>query len=247
MDGEPPAQPGEHEGRASPEALREGIRAGIVGALNEEERRTSTLVRRLAAAGAAGIAASVALTLVFAGKTDHAMHLAICGAVWAGLLVECFAFALLRVRTPRIPLGQAAALGLVGLGLASIVALLCPDPHVWNWWNSTRLGVGMRSMGGDLGSALCFGLCSALFLGFGATLVVAWRGGRLGGPTPSAMVLTLLLVPAVILQASDSSVAVMALWGAGIAAGAQLGVGGGLVLASALRRGSQGLWRSQSH
>ena len=236
MDGEPPARPREREGQASPEALREGVRAGIVGALNEEERRTSTLVRRLAAAGAAGIAASVALTLVFAGKTDHAMHLAVCGAVWAGLLVECFAFALLRLRTPRIPLGQAAVLGLVGLGLASIVALLCPDPHTWHWWNSTTLGAATRSMGGDLGSALCFGLCSALFLGFGATLVAAWRGGPLGGVVPSAMILTLLLSPAVILQASDSSVAVMALWGAGTAVGAHLGVGGGLALASALRR-----------
>lgn len=236
MDGEPPAQPREREGQVSPEALREGVRAGIVGALREEERRTSTLVRRLAAAGAAGIAASVALTLLFAGRTDHAMHLAVCGAVWAGLLVECFAFALLRIRTPRIPLGQAAALGLVGLGLASIVALLCPDPHTWHWWNSTTLGAATRSMGGDLGSALCFGLCSALFLGFGATLVVAWRGGRLGRAAPSALVLTLLLSPAVILQASDASIAVVTLWGAGTAVGAHLGVGGGLVLASALRR-----------
>ena len=238
MDGEPPAQRREHEGQAAPEALREGIRAGIVAALNEEERRTSTLVRRLAAAGAAGIAASVALTLVFAGRTDHPMHLAVCGAVWAGLLVECFAFALLRIRTPRIPLGQAAALGLVGLGLATIVALFCPDPHTWRWWNSTTLGAATLTMGGDLGSALCFGLCSALFLGFGATLVVASRGGRLGRAAPSAMVLTLLLAPVVILQASDSSVAVMALWGAGTAVGAHVGVGGGLVLASALRRAS---------
>jgi len=236
MNGEPPAQPREPNWPPSPEALREGVRAGIVGALNEEERRASALVRRLAAAGAAGIAASVALTLLFAGRTDHATHLAICGAVWAGLLVECFAFALLRVRTPRIPLGQAAALGLVGLGLASIVALFCPDPHTWHWWNSTTLGSVTLTMGGDLGSALCFGLCSALFLGFGATLVVTWRGGRLGRPGPSAMVLTLLLTPAVILQASDASLAVMALWGAGTAVGAHLGFGAGLLLASALRR-----------
>ena len=236
MNDELPAQPGEQGESASPAALREGVRAGIVGALEEEERRTSTLVRSLAAAGGGGISASVALTLVFAGRTDHAMHLAICGAVWAGLLVECFAFALLRVRTPRIPLGQAAALGLVGLGLASLVALSCPGPHTWHWWNSTLLGAATRSLGGDLGSALCFGLCSSVFLGFGATLVVFWRGGHSGGATPSAMVLTLLLVPAVILQASDASIAVMSLWGVGTLVGAYLGVGGGLMVASALRR-----------
>jgi hypothetical protein len=198
---------------------------------------SSALVRRLTAAGAAGIAASVALTVLFAGaRSDHALHLAVCGAVWAGLLVECFAFALLRIRTPRIQIGQAAALGLVGLALATLVALLCPDPHVWGWWSSTSAGAATRSLGGDLGSALCFGLCSALFLGLGATLVVAWRGGRLERPAAPATALALLLGPAVILESADASGAVVGLWAGGTAAGAYLGVWSGIALAAVLRR-----------
>jgi hypothetical protein len=229
------AVPSEPEEPTSPEALREGVRSGIVGALSEERERTAVLVRGLAVAGAAGVAGAVALTLLFAGEADHALHLAVCGAVWAGLLVECFAFALLRIRMRRLPLGQVAALGLVGLGLALCFVLLCPDPHVWRWWDSTAIGAVTRSLGGDLSSALSFGLCSALFLGLGATLVVVARGARIERAGPSALALTLLLAPAVILQTADASAWFMAAWGVGTASGAYLGVAAGLALAVHLK------------
>jgi len=227
---------GGEEETAPPRAVREGIRNGILAALEREDRRSGGwAARRLAAAGAAGVAAAVALTVLFSGGTadpEHRWHLALCGAAWAGLLVESFAFVLLRIRTPRLPLGQAAALGLVGLALAALIGFFCPEPHYLGWWRSTALGGLTWAAAGPNASALCFGFCSSLLVGFGASLVLALRGGRPERVLLPAVALWLLLFPAVVLQTLAVSVAIFLSWSAGTAAGALLGVTAGRALAS---------------
>jgi hypothetical protein len=225
------------DGAARSQEVREGVRDGILAALEREDRRSGAwAARRLAAAGALGVAAAVALTLLFSGDAtgghEHRWHLALCGAAWAGLLVESFAFALLRIRTRRLALGQAAALGLVGLALAALIGIFCPEPHYLAWWQSTALGGWTWSAAGPRASALCFGFCSSLLVGLGASLVLALRGGRPERVLLPALGLWLLLFPAVILQTLAAPVGIFVSWSAGTAAGALLGVSAGRELAS---------------
>lgn len=223
----------------TPTALRDGVREGIRTALEREDRRTgSWAARRLAAAGAAGVAAAVGLTVLFAGGPEGndgpEWHLAVCGAAWAGLLVESFAFAFLRIRTLRIHFGEAAALGLIGLGLAALVGLACPDPHYLHWWQSTALGHA-AGVAGVEGSAFCLGLCSALFLGFSACFILYSRGGRLRNAVIPALALCLLLIPAVALQSVAAGLAVGVAWGLGTAFGSYGGVATAIFVASRTR------------
>jgi hypothetical protein len=215
----------------TPDPLREGVRQGILDALGEERASSGKpLVRRLAASGAAGVAAAVGLLFLFAGDSERGLRLAICGALWSALLVECFAFALLRVRTRRIELGQAATLGLSGLVLAAGFAFACPDKHLGRWWVSTALGAQAQALGGELIALLCFGTGSAAILGLVATLLVVWRGARLTGALAPAVTLSLLLGPAILLQGAGVSALVPAAWAVGILLGAYLGVRSAAVL-----------------
>lgn len=221
IDGEPDARPPRDE-------VREGVRRGILDALALEVDRTSTRTAGLlAAAGGLGLAGSVGAVVLFSGdslRNGHGWHLAVCAAAWAGLLVECFAIVLLRIRVGRIPLAQASALALLGLALAAVLGVVCPDPHYLDWWNSTRAGGIAAGHGGPAASALCMGVCSALLISLGATLLLALRGVVLRGVILPAMLLFLLLWPAVVLQSADASLEIFALWSAGLLFGCIAGV-----------------------
>ncbi len=219
--------------------LREGVRRGIVDALAVDLDRTSTRTAALlAAAGVLGLAGAVGAVVLFAGHghpNGHGWHLAVCAAAWTGLLVECFAVVLLRIRVRRIPLAQGCALALLGLALAGGLGAVCPDPHYLDWWHSTSAGSLAHGLGGQAGSALCLGVCSALFVGAGATLILTLRGVALRGALLPGSLLFLLLWPAVILQSVGSSLSVLALWSAGLLAGSYAGVALGLWPARRIR------------
>jgi len=225
----------------SPGTLREGVRLGVLEALKEDrDWRGAWVAKRLATAGVAGVVIAVAMTLLFSGNGlthEHAYHVAICGAVWAGLLIECFAFVLLRLKTRALLLVQAAGLGLLGLGLAAVVALCCPQPLYLNWWLSTRPGSWLETVGGLPMSAFGLGLVSAVFLGLAATLITIWRGGKLSGATIPSMVLSVLLLPGILLQCIGSPMAVFTSWSAGTVLGSLAGITGGMMLGG-FRRGS---------
>lgn len=217
-----------------PGSARQGVRDRILADLEREDRQRGTwAAKRLAVAGAAGVSAAIALLLLFGESpseaNDHS-HLALCGAAWAGLLAISFAFVLMRVRTPRLPLAHAAALALVGLVLAALMGLCCPEPHFLAWWESTSLGRTCRMSLGAAGSALCFGFVSTLLIAFGAALSSSWRGTSRPGTLLAALALWLLLVPAVLLQTLAISIGVFAAWATGAAAGSYLGVASGKAL-----------------
>ena len=212
------------------EALREGVRRGVLDALALDlDRSSARTAGLLAAAGVLGLAGAVGAVVLFSGSSlhgghGHGWHLALCAASWAGLLVEGFALVLLRIRMGRIPLAQAAALALLGLALAALLGWVCPDPRYLAWWGSTRLG-GLAEAGTGLaGSALCLGLCSALLIGVCATLVLTLRGVVVRGAGLPAAFLFLLLWPAVALQSIGLPTRVFALWSLGLLVGSYAGV-----------------------
>lgn len=152
-------------------------------------------------------------------------HVVVFSAVWSGLLVVALALMFLRVRTPSLPLGRAAGVGILGLGIAGLCSSLCPDQHFLNWWVSTRAGGELRAVGGLPLSALCFGVVTTLV--FGAVAAVAGLGGQSRGairPVLPAVMLLLLLAPGVALQAVGTPSGVFLAWLAGTAAGAYAGV-----------------------
>ena len=236
-------QQGNHHQGDSPEEIREGVRQGILDALAVDlDRASSATVGRLAAAGALGLAGAIGAVVLFSGHSlekGHAWHLALCAAAWAGLLVESFALVLLRIRARRLPLPQAAALALLGLGLAAILGIICPDPHYLEWWMSTSLGGAFAMHTGISASALCLGLCSALLIGVGASLILTFRGIRFGSVHLPAIFLFLLVWPAVILQSAGSPVSTFASWSLGLAFGAYAGVYLGLLPARFSRRDAE--------
>ena len=217
----------------TPPAVREGVRSAIVTAIARDvEMRGGRTARLLAAAGLMGAAGAVGLTLLVSGHPfghHPSWHSVVFGAVWAGLLVVMLAIALLRVRTPTLPLARAASVGLLGLGVAGICGTLCPDPHFLAWWAGTRVGAGLVHTGGLAASALCFGLVASLFIGTVAAFVALGdvRHAPIGPLLPAAMLL-LLLVPGVALQSVGTSWGVFAGWLLGTAFGTLAGVAVGL-------------------
>jgi hypothetical protein len=213
---------------ATPRALREGVRDAILRSLaHDRERDDASVVRKLVAAAAAGIAMALALVILFGEHADEHLHpwrLAVCAATWSVLLVQCFALVFLGLRTRRMPDARAAALGLVGVALAAVVGRLCPEPSYLNGWNATALGARSLATGGSAGSALCFGLFSGALLGAVASLPGALWDAEPRRPVISALVLTALLLPAILLQTLEVSLAAFASWGLGTAAGAYLGI-----------------------
>jgi len=219
--------------------LREGVRRGILDALALDLDRTGARTAgRLAAAGALGTAGAVGSVALFSGgllRNGDGWYLAVCAAAWAGLMTACFAVVLLRIRTQRIPLTQACVLALLGLGLAAILGLLCPDPHHLAWWSSTTLGSLALDRGGPGAGAFCLGVCSALLIGSGATVILALLAISFRGAMLPGILLFLMLWPAVVLQSAGAAALVLAGWSAGLLAGSYAGVAIGLWPARRLR------------
>lgn len=217
----------------TPSDVRDGVRAGIFGALARDvELRGARTARLLAAAGLVGAAGAVGLTLMVAGHPyghHPSWHAVVFGAVWAGLLVVALAVAFLRVRTPTLPLARAASVGLVGLGVAGVCGAVCPDPHFLAWWATTHAGVAVAGASGSALSALCFGLVSSLFIGAVAAFLALGDSRRAPiRPLLPAAVLLVLLAPGVALQSVGTSFGVFSGWLAATGVGAYAGVAGGM-------------------
>jgi hypothetical protein len=225
-DGNGPRAPEELPER---ETLRDGLRRGILDALALELDRTSArTVGRLAAAAAVGIAGALGSVALFSGgllaNGQHGWYVAVCAAAWAGFLVACSSVALLRIQIQRIALTQGCVLALVGLGLAELLALLCPDPHPLTWWSATWVGRLAIDCGGPGTGACCLGACSALLIGVGARVVLALHGVCFRGTALPATLLALVLWPAVLLQTAVAPAPVVASGSAGLFAGCYAGV-----------------------
>jgi hypothetical protein len=219
----------------TPPDVREGVRSGIYAALKRDvEMRGGHTARLLGVAGAVGIAGAVGLTLLVSGHPfDHhpSWHVAVFSAVWAGLLVVSLAVAFLRVRTPTLPLARSASMGLLGLGVAGICGVACPDPHFLTWWSSTPVGASLIDTGGLAVSALCFGLVASLFVGTIAAFLALGDSRHVPiRPLLPATMLLLLLAPGVALQSVDTSWSAFLCWLVGTAAGGYFGVASGMRL-----------------
>lgn len=213
----------------TPHELREGVRSGIIAAVAQDaERRGGRTARLLAAAGALGAFAAVGIVLMLSGHPfEHhpPWHVVVFSAVWSALVVVVLALALLRVRTPSLPLARSAVVGLIGLGLAGVCGAACPNQHFLEWWAATEAGGRLTSLGGLALSALCFGIVTSVFIGAVAALVALGRRSRVGaGPLIPAAMLLLLLLPGVALQAYGTTWAVFGSWALGIGVGSYAGV-----------------------
>jgi hypothetical protein len=225
-----------HEDMTSPQTpseLREGVRAGIVDALREDaELRGPRTARLLVMAGALGIFGAVGILLVLSGHPyghHPPWHVVLFSAAWAGLLVVAIALALLRVRTASLPIARAVFVGIVGLGVAGLCSVLCPDPHFLAWWDRTPVGDALGSLGGPALGALCFGVVTTAFFGLVAAVAAArGRGRDAVTPLLPAAVLVVLLAPGIALQSFGRAWLVSAAWLLGAFAGAYAGIAFGL-------------------
>ena len=225
--------------KPTPEEVREGVRSGILASIQRDvDLRGGRTARLLASAGLSGILGAVGAILLISGHPfgHHApWHVAVFASVWAGLLVVSLSIAFLQVRTPSLPLAQAACVGILGLGLAGICGVACPDQHFLHWWSETAVGSSLASMGGLALSALCFGGVTTLVFGAVAAFVVL--GGRDRAsvrPLLPAAMLLLLLWPGVALQSVGTSWWVFVGWLLGTGGGAYLGVAAGIRVRAAL-------------
>jgi hypothetical protein len=219
----------------TPGEVREGVRAGIRAVLADDvERRGGRTAGRLAAAGAIGVVGALGTTLFLSGHPfDHhpPWHVLFFVALSAGLLVVSVALALLEVRTPSLPLARSAQVAILGLGLAGICGALCPDPHFLAWWATTGPGSRIRDIAGLAVSAACFGLVATAVFGAIAAFAALRRTSALPiTPLLPAVMLLMLLAPAIALQSVGTSWDVFAAWLLGSAAGGYAGVAGGVRL-----------------
>src|SRR5512134_1895609 len=87
----------------TPSELREGVRSGIVAAVERDvELRGARTARLLVAAGAIGALGAIGITLLIADHPfDHHphWHVVAFASAWSGLLVVTLALAFLQVRT----------------------------------------------------------------------------------------------------------------------------------------------------
>ena len=215
-------------GHRTPEELRERVRSRIADALERDtEFRGARTARLLLAAGALGIFAAFGMIRII---SDHpyghhpSWHIVFLTAVWAGLLVVMLAIALLGVRTPQLPLARAARVAILGLGIAGICSVLCPDPHFLVWWSSTRTGEVLGAIGGVPLSALCFGAVTTVVFSAVATLAALGRRQSPIQPMLPAAMLLLLLFPGIALQSVGTSWWVFSSWLVGPAAGGYAGI-----------------------
>jgi hypothetical protein len=215
--------------------VREGVRSGILSALERDfELAGARTARRLGIAGAIGVAGALGVTLLLAGHPfDHhpLWHVAFFSALWTGLLVVALSLAFLGVRTPTLRIAEAASVSVLGLGLAGICGMLCPDPHFLRWWSVTPVGAWLGEVVGLPASALCFGIATTFSVALVATVLVV-RGRRAGANArllPAAALFALLL-PGIGLQSVGTTLPVFAAWSIGAAAGSFGGVASGLSL-----------------
>ena len=217
------------EADRTPNDVREGVRSGILDAIKQDvEHRGGRTARLLVASGVAGVFGAIGITLLISGHPfghHPPWHVAVFSAVWAGLLVVALAFVFLRVRTPTLPLSQAAMTGVLALGLAGICGAICPDQHFLHWWSETGVGGSLSGAGGIGLAALCFGGVTTLFIGFLAALMTLTREQK---PLLPAFVVFVMLVPGVVLQSVGASAGSLMSWLAGTAAGAFVGVAAGV-------------------
>lgn len=217
----------------TPPNLREGVKAGILDTIKQDvEHRGGRTARLLVAAGVLGVVGGAGVTiLVSAHPLGHhpPWHVAVFSAGWAGLLIVSLAIILLRVRTPSLPLAHAAAVGILGLGLAGICGAVCPDQHFLHWWSATPTGSSLVEGGGPALSAMCFGLVVTLFVGLVSALaLIAPSRERPIRPLLPAVALLVLLAPGVALQSFDTSWAIFAAWMFGTGLGAYVGISAGI-------------------
>lgn len=223
----------------APEEIREGVRQALLTALTEDfDMIGGRTARRIIVAGIGGVVAAVGMTFLVAGhQLGHhpPWVLSIFSAIWAGLLVVALALGLLGIRTPRLALGQAAMIGVIGLALAALCSFLCANQHFVVWWGDTAIGEWLRGTAGFRASTLCFGLLTSLFFGAAAALVVfpKERTRQVKPLLPAAMIFV-LLAPGLILQSIGISLGVFLAWTVGTGIGAYLGVAGGLFARSLL-------------
>jgi len=216
------------DGRTRAE-LRDGVKEGVLASIRHDvERRGGRTGRLLLASGAIGIAGATGAILLISGHPfEHhpPWHVAVFSTVWTGLLVVFAALVLLRVRTPALPLWRAAAIAIVGLGIAGACSALCPDPHFLTWWLATPAGASLAGAAGTELSALCFGLSSSVFFGGASALLLLSKSGDSALESLlHAAFLFVLLAPGVVLQSVGTSFGIAVGWLAGTAAGAYLGV-----------------------
>ena len=215
------------------EDVREGVRRGIRDALEGELDRTSArTASRLVTAGALGLLTACAAVLLFSQSamgTLRPLPLALCAAAWSGLLVLAFSMVLLQVGSRRLPLAEGALVALVGFAIAAFMGVVCPHPQIMMQWMDVAMGwVGLPASPGAAG-ALCMGFCTATLTGAGAAIALGLRGVRFGVHV-SAMLLFLLLWPAVFVQALGTDASTFVAWSAGVAAGTWTGVGAGAMV-----------------
>jgi hypothetical protein len=213
----------------TPTVVREGVRSGILDAIERDvELRGGRAAQLLLAAGVVGVAGALGLTLLLSSHPfgQHPpWHIAVFSAVWSGLLVVGFAMVFLGIRTPSLPLASSARVAILGLGMAGVCGVMCPDPHFLHWWRQTGMGASLSRAGGHAAGALCFGLLTSLFLGAASSSLVLSRprSSPVRPALPAGMLLV-LLAPGVALQSIDTSWGVFFGWLTGIAAGGYLGV-----------------------
>lgn len=217
------------EGDRTPADVRDGVRSGILDAITQDvEQRGGRTARLLGAAGVVGVLGAIGVTLLISAHPfghHPPWHVAVFSAVWAGFLVVGLALVFLRVRTPKLPLSQAAMTGVLGLGLAGICGAICPDQHFLHWWSGTAVGGSLSHSGGIGISALCFGGVTTLFIGFVAALMTLSGEQK---PLLPAVAVFIMLVPGVVLQSVGAPLGALLGWIAGTAAGAFVGVLAGI-------------------
>ena len=213
-----------------PSMVRESVRRGIFEAIQQDvELRGGRTAHLLLMAAALGVAGAVGVTALVSGHPfDHQppWHVTVVSSVWAGLLFVSFAVVLLGVRTPRLQLAKSAAVGILGLGVAGLCGVACPDPHFLSWWSTTSVGDAAARAGGLAPSAFCLGLLStAGFATVAAFVVLGPAGWDRSTRLLSAAFLVLLLLPGVALQSVETSWLTFAAWAFGTGAGSIVGVG----------------------
>jgi len=223
-----------------PPDLREGVRAGILSALaHDMDLRGGRTAGRLLLAGLVGVVGAVGAMLIVSNHGfDHHpyWHEMVFSAIWAGALVVSVALVLLQVRTPRLPIARAATVGLVGLGIAGVCSLLCPDPHVVEWWVATRPGAALVDGVSLWASMLCFGFVTIFVIALvSAALLLGEQEPH--GRLIAASFIAVLLLPGIVLETAGLPLSVFAAWIGGSAAGAYGGVASAGWLRAILLRG----------
>ncbi|HEB91667.1 MAG TPA: hypothetical protein ENI85_18975 [Deltaproteobacteria bacterium] len=219
----------ESQGESTPDHLREGVASGILASIEQDvERRGGSTARRLVGAGVLGVVGTLGVMhLVLGHPMGHhpTWHASAVAVIWSGILIVSLAAYFLQIRTPSLPLAEAAGIGVLGLGLAGICGAACSNQHFLVWWADTQVGARLSGELGPALSASCFGLVVTIFIGAVAALVFTLSNrGRPIRPVLAALALFLLLAPGIALQSYDVSWGVFWLWLLGTAVGAYVGI-----------------------